>query len=147
MKVKFTNLVRYISTKFPSVFLEYLRNQLETSELKNSSLYEITKVAHAATSLDELYKSIHANINDLMFAENMFIAIHNQKKNIITFPYYIDKYDNFQGSSDEFDDKSLTCNCILEGTPLLLTKNELLDFANAKKNKNEIKTKGTIQEY
>ena len=62
MKVKFTNLVRYISTKFPSVFLEYLRNQLETSELKNSSLYEITKVAHAATSLDDLYKSIHKNI-------------------------------------------------------------------------------------
>ena len=85
MKSLFKNCIQYISTKFPSVFLDYLRNQLKTSELKNSSLYEITKVAFAADSLDELYKSIQANINDLRFSENMFIAIHNQKKNIITF--------------------------------------------------------------
>ena len=53
------NSIQYISTKFPSVFLKYLRKQLKVSDLKNSSLYDITKVAHTATSLDELYKSIH----------------------------------------------------------------------------------------
>ena len=81
MKSLFKNYIQYISTKFPSVFLDYLRNQLKTSELKNSSLYEITKVAFAADSLDELYKSIHENISKLMYAENIFIAIHDNKKN------------------------------------------------------------------
>ena len=85
--------IQYISTKFPSVFLKYLRNQLKASELKNSSLYEITKVAHSATTLDILYQSIHKNINKLMYAENMFIAIHDEEDNLIRFPYYKDKYD------------------------------------------------------
>ena len=62
----FRPIVRYISKSFPSVFLTYLREQLKTSELKNASLYEITKVAHAATTLDELYESIHKNIKKLI---------------------------------------------------------------------------------
>ena len=59
--------IRYISTKFPSVFLKYLRKQLKASDLKNSSLYDITKVAHSATNLDQLYILIHKNISKLMY--------------------------------------------------------------------------------
>ena len=111
--------INYISTKFPSVFLKYLRNQLKKSELKNSSLYEIAKVAHGATNLDDLYKLIHENISNLMYAENIFIAIFNEKDNLIHFPYYIDKYDDFQGTTEKFGESSLTCHCILEGIPIL----------------------------
>ncbi len=148
MKKIFKSTIHFISTKFPSIFLKYLRNQLKKSELKNSSLYEITKVAHAANNLDELYKSIHENINNLMFAENIFIAIHEPMEDLITFPYYVDKYDNFQGTTEIFDDKSLTCNCILEGIPILFTKKELLDFSSAtSKLSNKIIPKGTIPEF
>ena len=64
------SFVQYITKTFPGPFLNYMRDQLKTSELKNSSLYEMTKVAHAATNLDELYESIHKNISKLMYAEN-----------------------------------------------------------------------------
>ena len=104
MKEIFKNSIHYISTKFPSIFLKYLRNELKASELKNSSLFEIAKVAHSATSLDELYKSIHENISNLMYADNMFIAIHDKKDDLITFPYYVDTHDDFQGTSEKFDD-------------------------------------------
>ena len=147
MKEIFRNSIHYISTKFPSIFLKYLRNQLKTSELKNSSLYEIAKVAHSATTLDELYLSIHSNINNLMYAKNMFIAIHDVDNDVINFPYYVDKYDNFQGTSEPFSDKSLTCNCIHEGIPVLLTKRELMEFSNATLDNNTIVPKGTISEY
>ena len=83
MKDFVKNFVQYAATKFPSVFLDYLRDKLETSELKNSSLYEITKVAYSATSLDELYTTIHENISKLMYAENMFIALHDKKDDLI----------------------------------------------------------------
>ena len=53
--------------------------------MKNSSLYDIAKVAHAATTLDELYKLIHININKLMYAENMFIAINDQDNKVNNF--------------------------------------------------------------
>ena len=79
--------VKYITDKFPGPFLNYMRNQLKTSELKNSSLYEITKVAFETTNLDDLYKSIHENISKFMYAENFYIALYKQDKNIITFPY------------------------------------------------------------
>ena len=142
------NSIHHISTKFPSVFLKYLRKQLKASDLKNSSLYDITKVAHSATNLDELYKSIHKNISKLMYAENMFIAIHNKEENLISFPYYIDKFDDFEGTSEEFNAASLTCNCILKGIPILFTKEELLNFSNATSdNKSGIMPKGTISEY
>ena len=142
------NSIHYISTKFPSVFLKYLRKQLKASDLKNSSLYDITKVAHSATNLDDLYKSIHKNISKLMYAENMFIAIHNEEDNFISFPYYIDKFDDYEGTSEEFNTSSLTCNCILEGIPILFTKEELLNFSNATSDKKSgIMPKGTISEY
>ena len=63
-------------------------------------------------------------------------------------PYYIDKFDDFEGTSEEFSASSLTCNCILEGIPILFTKEELLNFANASlDNKSGIIPKGTISEY
>jgi len=142
------NSIHYISTRFPSIFLKYLRKQLKASDLKNSSLYDIAKVAHSATSLDELYRSIHGNISKLMYAENMFIAIHSEEENVIKFPYYIDKYDNFEGTSEQFSASSLTCNCILEGIPILFTKEDLLRFSNSTSDQNdEIIPKGTISEY
>ena len=73
--------IQYITDKFPGPFLNYMRNQLKTSELKNSSLYEITKVALDATSLDELYKSIHTNISKLMYANNFYIALYDIENN------------------------------------------------------------------
>ena len=90
MKDIFKKYIHYISTKFPSIFLKYLRNQLRRSELKNSSLYEIVKVAHGATNLDDLYRAIHENISNLMYAENIFIALYDESEHTITFPYYID---------------------------------------------------------
>ena len=140
--------IQLVSTKFPSIFLKYLRNQLKASELKNSSLYEITRVAHNAKTLDELYISIHNNINRLMYAENMFIAIYDEEDNLLHFPYYVDQYDNFQGTSEQFNDSSLTCHCIEKGVPILYNKKDLSKFSNLKnKNINSIKLKGTISEY
>ena len=126
MRDMLKNYIQYISTRFPSVFLDYLRNQLKTSELKNSSLYEITKVAYSATTLDELYKSIHENLNKLMYAENLYIALHDKKENSIIFPYYIDVHDDFHGLVQPFDEALITCHCILKGMPILLTKNEMI---------------------
>ena len=90
----FKNIVKYIAAKFPGPFMDYMRAQIASSEVKTSSLYDITKVAYSATSLDELYKSIHVNISKLMYAENMFIALHDIKEDLIKFPYYVDKYDD-----------------------------------------------------
>ena len=148
MKDIFKKYIHYISTKFPSVFLKYLRTQLKRSELKNSSLYEIVKVAHGATNLDDLYKSIHENISRLMYAENIFIALYDEDEHTISFPYYVDTHDDFQGTTENFGESSLTCQCMLEGIPILLDKENLLDFANETLiDGPDIKPQGTISEF
>ena len=96
--------IRLISHKFPSVFLKYLRNQLKPSELTKDSLYKITKAAHTATNLSELYKSIHFIVKKLMYAENFYIAIYDEKNNIINFPYHVDEFDDHEGLEIELDD-------------------------------------------
>jgi len=137
------NSIHYISTKFPSVFLKYLRKQLKVSDLKNSSLYDIAKVAHAATTLDELYKSIHENISKLMYAENFYIAILNKEKDRLKFPYYSDKKDlAINELKIKKETKTLTVNCIENGNSILYTKKDI----NKLKKIGLLKPSGTIPE-
>ena len=106
MNDKFKNFVKYITDNFPGPFMNYMRDQIKTSELQNSSLYEITKVAFAATNLEELYKSIHESTSKLMYAENFYIAIYEKDKNVINFPYFVDKIDVEGPGEIKFDSKS-----------------------------------------
>ncbi len=55
------------------------------------ALYAISEEASKSKNLDELYSNIHLIVSDLMVAKNFYIAIHDEKNNIITFPYYIDE--------------------------------------------------------
>ena len=146
MRDRFVRFVKYIAIKFPGPFMGYMRKQIASSEARTSYLYNITRVAYATTSLDEFYKSIHEHIGKLMHAENMYIALHDKEKDLINFPYYADKYDDFQGKSFQFDGSLLTCSCILEGIPVLFTKEEMLDYLNAASD-NQKKIKGTLSEY
>ena len=62
MDGKFVRLVKYIAIKFPGPFMGYMRKQIASSEARSSYLYNITRVAYSATSLEEFYKSIHEHI-------------------------------------------------------------------------------------
>ena len=43
----------------------------------------------------------------------------------------LDKHDDFEGTTEDFGESSLTCHCILECIPILFGKRYLLDFSNA----------------
>ncbi len=57
------------------------------------SLYAIASAATTSKSTRELYKNIHEIIKDLMPAKNFYIALHDKIKNVMTFPYHVDEYD------------------------------------------------------
>ena len=142
----FKSYVHYISTKFPSIFLKYLRAKLQTSELEKTSIYKIAKIAHQTANLDDLYKAIHHSISNLMYAENIFFAILNEKEETISLPYYIDKHDDFQGRVIDYDNKSLTHRCLTEGKSMLLNKKEIIEFTSSQ-NWTKEEDYGTIPEY
>jgi len=54
---------------------------------------QILQAASTERNLDELFKFIHDSVAELMSVENFYIALHDKENNMITFPYFIDKYD------------------------------------------------------
>ncbi len=56
-------------------------------------IFRIIQQSNEETDLDELFHFIHTGIKELMLAENFYIALYDEKNGLITFPYFIDKYD------------------------------------------------------
>jgi PAS domain S-box-containing protein len=55
---------------------------------------QILQAANTVRNLDELFKFIHKSISELMLVENFYIAFHDKENDLISFPYFIDKYDD-----------------------------------------------------
>ncbi|OPX17629.1 hypothetical protein BXT86_05495 [candidate division WOR-3 bacterium 4484_100] len=72
--------------------IEDITERVEGEKLKNS-LYRISDAAQSAKSLQELYRSIHKIIIDLIPTKNLYIALYDENTRMIHFPYYVDKYD------------------------------------------------------
>jgi diguanylate cyclase (GGDEF)-like protein len=56
-------------------------------------MLKISQAALSNVSLQELFQSIHQSISELLPAANFYIALYDQRTNILDFPYYVDQYD------------------------------------------------------
>ena len=63
-------------------------------------IFRIIQHSNEETDLEELFHFIHSGIRELMLAENFYIALYDEKNSLITFPYFIDKYDK-EAPADE----------------------------------------------
>jgi len=61
------------------------------SEQQNTVLYNISKAANSDISLNQLYPLIHKELGTIIDTTNFFIALFSEKKDKISFPYYIDE--------------------------------------------------------
>lgn len=62
-------------------------------EIEQGALYQIASAAISALHLDELYHSIHQVLASIIPAKNFYIALYNEEANLLTFPYFVDQYD------------------------------------------------------
>ena len=62
-------------------------------EQVQASIYRISEAANSSIGLQELFTTIHTILNELMSAENMFIALYDAEKDLIDFPYFVDQFD------------------------------------------------------
>jgi diguanylate cyclase (GGDEF)-like protein/PAS domain S-box-containing protein len=56
-------------------------------------MYEISRAAISTENIDELYRSIHKYLGELINVENFYIALYDPSSDLISFPLYIDQYD------------------------------------------------------
>jgi PAS domain S-box-containing protein len=65
----------------------------ERAERVQDALYRIAETASTAEDLQDFYRRIHAIVGELMYAENLYIALYDDERRMINFPYYVDTVD------------------------------------------------------
>jgi len=83
------------------------------------AIYRISQAAISTDNMDELYFSIHAILGELMSVENFYIALYDPATDLISFPYYIDQYDEKPSTFEP--GQGLTGYVLRTGKPLLAT--------------------------
>ncbi len=108
------------------------RLQLEVIRLKraekiNRALFDISATVSSSATLDELYPSIHASLSMVIDATNFYIALFDSSKNIISFPYEVDRVtaddSPIIGATRE---NSLTARVLQTKKPLLINREQIL---------------------
>ncbi len=82
-----------------------------------AAVYRISEIAVSAASLGELFRSIHEVIGGLMPARNFYIAMYDDAARMLSFPYFVDEFDEPPGP--EPLGRGLTDYVLLKGEPLL----------------------------
>lgn len=80
---------------------------------------EIAQAVSVSDNLDELLASIHASLRKVVYAENLFVALHDSERDVISFPYFADQVDETPGPRER--GRTCTDYVLRTGKPLLLT--------------------------
>jgi diguanylate cyclase (GGDEF)-like protein/PAS domain S-box-containing protein len=104
-----------------------------TESMRNESvqaaLFRIATLSREAHNLDEFYGAVHRIVAGLMEATNFYIAEYDADTDIITFPYFVDKYD--PAPIGRPPGRGLTAYVLRTGKPLLATPQEFEDLKSS----------------
>jgi PAS domain S-box-containing protein len=87
------------------------------AEILERAVYEIARAPETAKNLDDLYQSVHLIIKGLMPAANFYVALYDEKEDLLSFPYFIDEIDSTPPSRKP--GKGLTEHVLRTGRTLL----------------------------
>jgi PAS domain S-box-containing protein len=73
--------------------LEAAEAERRRAEKVQAVLYRIAELASAAQDMQEFYRAIHAVVGELMHANNFFIALYDEERQLINWPYFVDELD------------------------------------------------------
>ncbi len=91
-------------------------------ELVQNAIFRITQASITGEGIDDLYHSIHSILGELIRAENFYIALYDPVKGEISFPYYVDQFDDPPPTPTPL--QGLTGYVIRTGQPLLVPPEE-----------------------
>ena len=83
--------------------LEAAHAKRRRSEQVQSSLYRIAELASAAHDLADFYRAVHGVVGELMYANNLFIALYDEDRQLISWPYYADEVDTDLPDPNQWD--------------------------------------------
>ncbi|NWF51251.1 MAG: PAS domain S-box protein [Ignavibacteriaceae bacterium] len=83
------------------------------------AIYNISKVVISNPAISLLYREIHKILAEVLPVENFYIALYDEKTNLVSFPYFVDEFD--EPSPPQPPGKGLTEYVLKTGEPLLAT--------------------------
>lgn len=97
------------------------------NELVNSVLLKIPQMADITESLENMFRNIHASIEQLMPAFNFYIALYDDQTDMLTYPYYSNEFDNEEANSINKEASDFFTNYILKNGKSVLLNDKRLE--------------------
>ena len=88
------------------------------ADAMQAALYAISEAAHTAEDLDALFRQIHQIIGELLHAANFSIALYDESKDELSFPYHVDECEQAP-EPQKRDSKGLSAQVVRTGQVLL----------------------------
>ncbi|MFN2417961.1 MAG: GAF domain-containing protein, partial [Candidatus Limnocylindria bacterium] len=110
--------------------LEARADRLERSERIQAALFHIAETASAAVDMPAFYSAIHETVGELMYADNFYIALYDDRRDMINYPFYRDEVDEDIPDPAVWEPlgsgmaAGLTAYLLRKGEPMLLRRDE-----------------------
>jgi len=95
------------------------------NEKLQQALYNISNAANSPISLNQLYKTIHQELGNIIDTKNFHIALLNKEKNKIHFDYFFDEKDDISVTLEYNNTGSLSGYAIKTEQPLLVNRQQI----------------------
>jgi diguanylate cyclase (GGDEF)-like protein len=97
-------------------------------EKMQQSMLAIAEFSASSQDVDSFYQAIHQEINKLIRADNLFVALLSKNQRQLEFPYYCDEY--FPNPIERNLTHGLTELVITQAKPLLIIKQQMYVLQN-----------------
>lgn len=94
-------------------------------QIIKSFLHDLSVAVNSTRDLNELYQIIHRYLSNVLDTKNFYIALYDERKNLISFPYLIDEYEDDTPIINATESGSITANVINMRSPLLIKKDDI----------------------
>jgi len=88
-------------------------------EALSSALYRVAEKSSSAHDLQQFFAAVHGIVDELMHAQNFYLALYDPATDMLTFPYFVDEQDT--PPPPKKMGRGLTDYLIRTGEPLLAT--------------------------
>lgn len=99
------------------------------AEQAQALYYKIANLTINSSSLETLFANIHQELNNIIVANNFYVALKDNEKNKLTFPYYIDENISITESHFERDfSHGITEYAMHANKPMFLFDKDILNL-------------------
>jgi two-component system cell cycle sensor histidine kinase/response regulator CckA len=95
---------------------------LQRMEAERQVISEVVHALNQTANLDELLRGIHQALKKVLYAENCFVALHDEEADTFRFPFFVDQVDT--APAPQRVGRSCTAYVFRKGSPMLIPQSE-----------------------